>query len=207
MELPGIRQKMIEDLEPKFRKVINRHVKELKDIVKEKERILDAEDPKEELLGLGGFKKIDKFVIKVEGPLEEKLLTLKQDMQELKEAIDREISLMKDLDELTKAGRKDKVLAEQLERLKEELSDPLLLAKLLLEQTDNIKTGHDTIAEIVRMAKKQKEQEIAVYATELDNLISKIQNVIQTRETDALDLIYNLLHTEGWNEIENELRL
>lgn len=207
MELPGIRQKMIEDLEPKFRKVINRHVKELKEIVKEKERILDTEDPKEELLGLGGFKKIDKFVIKVEGPLEEKLLTLKQDMQELKEAIDREINLMKNIDELTKAGKKDKILAEQLERLKEELSDPLLLAKLLLEQTDNIKTGHSTIADIVRMAKKQEEQEIAVYATELDNLISKIQNVIQTRETDALDLIHNLLHTEGWNEIENELRL
>ncbi len=206
MELPGITKKNIDKLHPKLRAAIRRHIKEVKKVVGEKEKLLDREDPKEELLGLGGFKTIDKFIIKIEGPLEEKLLTLKQDMQELREAIDREISLTKNLEELAKAGKKEKVLAEQLERLKEELSDPLMHARIVLEQIDNIKTGHDTIVEIVKTAKKQKEYEIAGYATRLDNLLSKLLNLIQTKETDALDVIYNLLQTPGWAELVTELR-
>jgi len=207
MELPGITKKRIDEFHPKLRAAIRRHIKEVKKIIGEKEKLLDREDPKEELLGLGGFKTIDKFIIKVEGPIEEKLLNLKQDMQELKEAIDREIILTTNLETLAKAGKKDKVLAEQLERMKEELADPLMHARIVLEQIDNIKTGHDSIVEILKTSKKQKEYGIAGYATRLDNLLSKLLNLIQTKETDALDVIYNLLQTPGWTELESELRV
>ena len=88
--LPGINRKRAAELEPRIQKVILRHVKVYKRLLREKEKFLSDRDPKETLFGFGGFRKIDDFIRETEGPVEDRLIVLKNLLLELKALVDRE---------------------------------------------------------------------------------------------------------------------
>ena len=189
--LPGISKKSAMELEPKIQRIIVKHVKAYKRLLKEKERFLSDKDPKEVIFGFGGFKKIDDFIRKTEGPSEDKLIVLKNLLLSLKTLVDREILINRDFEELGRKGKTDKTLAEQLERLKAEFADELILVSMVNKQAELVDQIHETISELTPLS---KQKELSAYCAELDNFCMLLKNSIMEKEITTLDLINNLVN-------------
>ena len=199
MELPGIEKKRILELEPKIQKVVRRHIRNFKKILKEKEKILEDKDPREEILGFGGLKKMDNFIKKSEGPVQDKLIVLKSKLMKFKNLVDREITINNDLEELSKKAKNDKTLKEELERLKAEFADEMILGTLISRQLGLISEIHKSVTQIIPML--ENENEIITYILELDNICMLLKDIIDRKEIETLGLIYNLLNIPGWQKL------
>lgn len=195
MEFPGIRKETIQELDPEKQKAIRNHIKAVEELVQKKEGLVKNKDPNEKLLAFQGFAQIDKYQELYKGDLGTLLQELEEQTNTLTKAITEEIRLVKEISRMASASDKDDTLKADMETLKSEIKDDMIIGTLLRGQQHALDEIHSITSKIAHLASKEF-PELGEYAAEFDIIRSLLDNII-TDEFPVLDLIYNLANIPG----------
>ncbi|MFH1786680.1 MAG: hypothetical protein ABH829_03475 [archaeon] len=198
MEFPGISKKLVEELDAETQRAARQHIAEIQQTVLKKRSILENKDANEAFLQFQGFSKLDDYlkIIPKDKKLYSKLKQLKAEIGEFRSTFDEEARLVLELKRFNEASKMDKTLLEELERLKSEISDDLIIGVLVEDQVSSLERIRKLCGEVSHSAPP----EIQAYVSQLDSVISLMENTTKT-ERDSLELLYNILNIPGWREL------
>ena len=194
MEFPGITKELVKSLDPPKQRAIRNHIKEVEELIDKKEDLIKNRDPNEKFLEFKGFAQLEKYEELYRGELGELLEKLEGQTKDLVNSVNEEIRLVKEIRRLAASSEADDTFMEEMNRLKSEIKDEMIIGSLLRQQQHSLDEIHDLLSKISHASSKFPE--LGEYAGEFDIIRSLFDNVIKD-EFPILDLIYNLANIPG----------